>query len=89
MSGQARAQAAFDRRLPSELPFWGLVDSIAICAPKDVPVERPEAVDVAIRPLSRMLDCPLCSRDVNSCRCEPEQYAAAVYAALSKQDKAA
>lgn len=81
---RARPLAAFLDM--AERPFWGLVDSMAICAPKDLPAERPEAVDVAIRPLLRMPDCPLCSRDVNACRCDPDAYGAAVYAALSDKD---
>jgi hypothetical protein len=44
------------------------------------PIARPSEVGVAPMRLAarRWPDCPLCKADVNACRCDPDDYAAAV-----------
>lgn len=45
-------------------------------------IERPQPINTGRVSLSRSsmwADCPLCGADVNACKCDPDEYAAAVY----------
>jgi len=48
------------------------------------PIEPPKQIDTRPLRLTRgWADCPLCSMSVNDCRCDPDDYSAAVYALRS------
>lgn len=79
MNARLRTQAA----MLSEPSTWQLVERMKQCADKEQPAERPVAIDVAIRPMTKAPACPLCSLNVNACECDPFAYEAAVYAQMS------
>lgn len=51
------------------------------------PYRRPERIAVQPMRLTRMPDCPLCTANVNDCRCDPDHYAAAVYEMMNPEPR--
>lgn len=65
--------------------FWNAAEGLARCCDNPQRIKRPQMLNRTIAKLSRFPDCPLCGLEVNACDCDPNEYAASVYAARERE----
>lgn len=82
------ADAFGNGALPSGLSIVQLGKKLGEYYP-DTPfqVRAIDPVSVGPQRLTRFPDCPLCEANVNDCRCDPDAYAAAVYARPNQETR--